>query len=107
MEFNEYQRIARTTAVYKEPKIIYTALGLAGESGECCEKIKKMLRDDNGILTDIRRSDLIKELGDCLWYLSNLAADINVELETIANTNLDKLLDRKARGVIHGSGDNR
>lgn len=107
MEFNKYQEVAKTTAVYKDPKVIYCALGLCGEAGEVAENVKKMLRDDNGVLSSTRRDNIIKELGDVLWYLSNLAADIGVDLDTVAQTNLNKLLDRKARGVIHGSGDNR
>ncbi len=107
MEFNKYQEIARTTAVYKEPKIIYPALGLTGEAGECAEQVKKMLRDDGGKLSDERKENLKKEIGDVLWYLANLSADLGFKLNDIAKANLKKLKDRKKRNVIHGSGSNR
>jgi len=108
MNFNDYQSKARETAIYpKEHAITYPALGLNGEAGEVAEKVKKMLRDDNGILTDERKSLLSKEIGDCLWYVANLASDLNLNLADIAQENLDKLFSRKERGVIGGSGDNR
>lgn len=105
--FSEYQGAARTTAVYPEDKaVIYPALGLAGEVGEVCEKIKKVIRDKGGDFSVVRE-DLIKELGDVCWYLANLAFDLNIDLGEVARTNLKKLSDRKARGVIQGSGDDR
>ena len=104
MEFNEYQKLARTTAVYPEQyKIMYPALGLAGEVGEVCEKIKKHFRDD----TPLNKEELKKELGDVLWYLAIVSEDCGIELDDVAVTNYLKLKSRKERDVIHGSGDNR
>ncbi len=104
MEFNAYQELAKTTAIYPEnAKIFYPCLGLAGEVGEICEKIKKHVRD--GRVLD--KEDLKKELGDVLWYLSTLATDLEISLDDVAVTNYEKLKSRKERNVISGSGDNR
>jgi len=103
MRFNEYQEEAKKTAIYPEQyKVVYPALGLAGEAGEVAEKVKKHIRD--GVLNV---EDLKKELGDVLWYVSALAADLDLDLDDVAAANLEKLRSRRARGVIVGSGDNR
>lgn len=104
MEFKDYQSLAKTTAIYPEnAKIFYPCLGLAGEVGEICEKVKKHIRD--GRVLD--KEDLTKELGDVLWYLSALAGDLGIDLEDVAKTNYEKLKSRMERNVISGSGDNR
>lgn len=104
MKFKEYQELAKTTAIYPEQaKIFYPTLGLAGEVGEVCEKIKKNIRD--GRVLD--KDDLTKELGDVLWYLSALAGDLGIDLEDVAFKNYEKLKSRMERNVISGSGDNR
>ena len=109
MNFNEYQQQARTTAVYPDigDNYIYPALGLCGEAGEVAEKIKKIIRDNNGIITYEKNIEIQKELGDVLWYVSNLASELGVDLNRIAQSNLDKLFTRKAENKLHGSGDNR
>ena len=108
MEVNEYQRMALETAVYpKEYKIIYPALGLAGEAGEAVDKIKKVLRDNNGEFTDEKKKEIALELGDLSWYLAVEANDIGYTLEEIFQMNYDKLKSRQKRGVLGGSGDNR
>lgn len=104
--FDQYQLDARKTAIYKSP-IVYPALGLCGESGEVAEKIKKLIRDSDGKLTEDIRNNLLKELGDVMWYVANLAADLDIKLSDIARTNIQKLADREKRNVISGSGDNR
>ena len=107
MNFEEYQKQAKTTAIYTD-KVIYPTLGLCGEAGEVAEKIKKRLRDHNAGYGDpVFRCDVVKELGDVLWYISNLASDLDLKLDDIANINLDKLASRKERNQISGSGDNR
>jgi NTP pyrophosphatase (non-canonical NTP hydrolase) len=104
MEFKQYQSLAKTTAIYPEnARITYPCLGLAGEVGEVCEKVKKHIRD--GRVLD--KEDLTKELGDVLWYLSALAGDLGIDLEDVAKTNYEKLKSRMERNVISGSGDNR
>lgn len=106
MTLDEYQAAARATAVYGQP-VLYPALGLAGEAGEVCEKVKKFLRDDGGVMTDGRRRMIVLECGDLCWYVANLAADLGVTLEEVAAANVAKLADRRARGVIKGDGDAR
>jgi len=117
MELNEYQKLASTTAEYPKtvkdlnPEanvgLLYTVLGLCGEAGELANKVKKVLRDDDGVLSPEKRVALIKELGDCSWYLSETARQLATTLENVAQLNIDKLFDRKDRGVIKGSGDDR
>lgn len=110
VSFAEYQDTARSTAIYTTTpsnKIVYPALGLAGETGEVCEKVKKVLRDSGGVFSEEKKAEIKKELGDVLWYISNLASDLDLKLEDIARANLEKLLSRKERGVLQGSGDNR
>ena len=108
MSLANYQVDARTTAIYPpEVKVIYPALGLAGEAGEVCNKTKKILRDDGGRMTEEKRTQLIDELGDVLWYVANLATDLGVTLDEVARINLAKLNSRKERGTITGSRDNR
>ena len=106
MNFNEYQKLARSTAVYpEEHKVVYPALGLCGEAGEVAEKIKKTIRGDSSLVDVTGR--LADELGDVLWYISALADDLGVTLEEVAQANVDKLTSRKKRNMIGGSGDNR
>ena len=69
MEINEYQEMTQATAIYpKETGLYYTTLGLIGESGEIANKVKKVIRDDDGIVSSEMREDLADELGDVLWY---------------------------------------
>ena len=108
MQFNEYQKNAVSLAIYGAGnKIIYPTLGLVGEAGEVADKIKKVLRDNNGNFTDAIKFEIIKELGDVLWYIAALAEDLDYDLEAVATANLDKLNSRTERDVIHGEGDNR
>ena len=108
MELNKYQQEALVTAVYPEDKkVIYPALGLCGESGEVAEKVKKVIRDNNGELTEEKRLEIAKEIGDVLWYVATLSHDLGYELEDIALMNINKLRSRQKRDKINGSGDNR
>jgi NTP pyrophosphatase (non-canonical NTP hydrolase) len=109
MDFAEYQSLSRRTATYPRAgeDMTYPALGLCGEAGEVAEKVKKTLRDDDGVLSDERREALSRELGDVLWYLSQLATEAGLDLEEIAAENLEKLFSRQERGVLRGSGDDR
>ena len=109
-----YQKWAKTTAIYPDNNTLitegnpyYAALGLAGEVGELCNKLKKVMRDEDGVLTIKFLKDIEKELGDVLWYLAACASEFGLELGTIAEKNLGKLMDRKARGKLKGSGDDR
>jgi NTP pyrophosphatase (non-canonical NTP hydrolase) len=103
MTLKQYQDRARVTAIYpKAQSIIYPALGLAGEAGEVAEKIKKWIRDGN-----LDRDAIAKELGDVLWYIAAMATDLDLDLDRIADMNIQKLADREMRGKIRGSGDDR
>ena len=109
MQLSEYQNRSRSTAVYPDSgdNLTYPALGLCGEAGECADKVKKAIRDDGGALTEERRAALAAELGDVLWYAAQLATEAGLDLDVIAEDNLAKLLSRKERGVLQGSGDAR
>lgn len=109
MDFNTYQQAAAKTAVYPDlgNNFVYPTLGLVGEAGEVAEKIKKVLRDDSGRVSPEKKQELMKELGDVLWYLSQLSSELGLELERVAQDNLDKLTSRQERGKLGGSGDNR
>lgn len=109
MRFSEYQSRSRETAVYPNAgdNIVYPALGLCGEAGETAEKVKKAIRDDGGTLTEERREAIAAELGDVLWYVAQLATEAGLDLEAIAEANIEKLSSRQRRSVLHGSGDDR
>ena len=108
MDLSEYQRLSRRTAEYpREAWLAYPALGLAGEAGEVAEHAKKAIRDDGGEIGPERRAAMAKELGDVLWYVAQLASELELDLDEIAQANLDKLLSRQRRGVLSGSGDER
>lgn len=109
MDFKEYQEKSRKTAVYpdKDNNFIYPTLGLSGEAGEVSEKIKKVIRDKEGIIDDETREAIKKELGDVLWYVSQIATELGLSLDDIAEKNIEKLYSRMERGKLNGSGDNR
>jgi NTP pyrophosphatase (non-canonical NTP hydrolase) len=109
LTFHDYQTRAAETAKYPNAgrNPIYPTLGLAGEAGEVCEKVKKVLRDRDGDFDAEAIQAIQKELGDVLWYVARLAAELGLDMETIAADNLAKLASRKARGVLGGSGDER
>lgn len=108
MTINEYQEKALETAIYpKEYKVVYPALGMAGEAGEVADKVKKVIRDNNGEISKEKALEIAKEIGDVLWYCATLANDLGFDLNTIAQMNYDKLHSRQERGKLSGSGDNR
>lgn len=109
MEFSDYQKVIHQTAVYPGQGatngLCYTILGLTGEAGELANKAKKILRGDYEIHTI--RDEMVKELGDVLWYIFAVSEELNIDIDVVAEMNAKKLLDRKDRGVLKGSGDNR
>ena len=109
MDFDTYQLKARKTAQYPNlnSNNIYPTLGLVGEAGEVAEKVKKVLRDNKGIFDEKAKDGIKKELGDVLWYISNLCTELNFNLEDVALQNLEKLKLRADKGMISGSGDDR
>ena len=110
MNFDEYQKQAATTALFTGDDfmdLLHWTLGVGGEAGEITEKIKKIVRDKHGKLDPSDKEDLMKEVGDVLWYLAVLSQHLGYDFSEVAQANLDKLQSRQARGKIGGSGDNR
>lgn len=126
LSFNNYQKLMTQTAIYPETNVvhmhkgiiganyIYPALGLVDEAGEVAGKVKKILRDkigqiknDDGVIDPEIKDMITKELGDVLWYISQLAREFEIKLQDVANENVEKILSRQERGTIQGSGDNR
>lgn len=111
-DMDYYQVRTRVTAMYPEVgtgsqiALAYCGLGL-GEAGEVQGKVKKIIRDDGGVLSQEKREAIIDELGDVLWYVARLADEMRVPLSEVGDRNLMKLFSRKERDVISGSGDNR
>ena len=108
MTLNEYQQHALETAIYPEQsRIVYPTLGLTGEAGEVADKVKKVIRVTHGEFTPEKKQEIMKEIGDVLWYCATLSHDLGYDLEEVARTNVEKLRSRMERHRITGSGDNR
>jgi NTP pyrophosphatase (non-canonical NTP hydrolase) len=110
MNFSDYQKQALTTVISSDDHfkdMLHWVLGINGEAGEVAEKVKKIIRDKGGEVSDEDKQELGKELGDVLWYLAVFAHHLGLSFDDIAQQNLDKLQSRKARGVLGGTGDNR
>ncbi len=113
MDLDKYQKRAakydlfETTVDLKSPGFLEKILGLAGEAGEAADKVKKILRDKGGYASEEDKTELVKELGDVLWYVANVARYLDVDLSDIAKGNIDKLESRRKRNKLHGEGDNR
>jgi len=113
MTFNRYQELAMETADYPDigKNLVYPAMGIAGEGGEYCDKAKKFWRNKGSMsaidMSTVQATEFAKELGDVLWYIAASARELGYSLEKIAEMNIDKLRDRRARGVIKSEGDNR
>lgn len=114
MNVNRYQILAHRFADYptgtvEENKVdyIYPALGLAEEAGEVAGKFAKAVRDNNGVIDEERKTAIIKELGDVCWFVAELCSLLGVSIDDVMQKNIDKLVSRKNRDVIHGAGDDR
>ena len=109
MDFDNYQKSAKKTAIYpnKGNNLVYPTIGLSGETGELANKVKKVIRDHDGVITKEMKLDISKELGDVLWYVAALAWELGLPLSSIAKENLKKLSSREKREKLGGSGDNR
>ena len=127
MIFSEYQEFTHETAMYPmTPEDVsgilehtdledfanwlalsYVIGKLNGEAGELAELQFKALRDEACYISDERKEKMKKELGDVLYYVARIAIHLGASLDDIASANMEKLRDRKARGVIQGSGDSR
>lgn len=112
-ELNDYQeKIVRTDTFSKtsdvmDPGMLEKIMGLTGEAGEVSDKFKKVIRDKNGVLSPEDREEIIKELGDTLWYIASIARYLDAPLSEVAEKNVEKLYSRLERGVLAGNGDNR
>ncbi|MEU8223345.1 nucleoside triphosphate pyrophosphohydrolase family protein [Kribbella sp. NPDC048915] len=108
-DFDRYQEAASYTGapISTDHPIVYPTLGLVNEAGEVAGKVKKIFRDRDGVITDADRDALTLELGDVLWYLSELCTRLGIRLEDVADRNIAKIADRASRGVLHGDGDHR
>lgn len=108
-KYGDYQIESRKTygEIETNDPIVYPTLGLVNEAGEVAGKIKKIFRDKGGIISDEDRQALKAELGDVLWYLSQICTNLNLTLDEVAEYNLDKLFSRLERNAIQGDGDNR
>lgn len=124
MDAVEYQDKTDATAVYPEAirrgvqqlsledahrllRIQYCTLKLNGEAGEVAEHIGKALRDDFGLITHERRAELEKEIGDVMWYVSQLCTELELDLGLVMQANIAKLAKRQQEGTLHGEGSNR
>ena len=109
----KYQEVTAATAMYPGAvlgnidSINYLTLGLTGEAGEIANKVKEISRDNDGVITDEHRHTILAEAGDVFWYLARLCDELGGDLAVVAQANIDKLLDRRERDVLGGSGDNR
>lgn len=114
--FYAYQQAVRATAIYPdtvrivdergEVVSLYPLFGLAGEVGELQEKVKKIIRDNSGIMSEQQRTLLALELGDVLWYIASFTHELGYRFATIARLNEAKLRSRAERNKLRGSGDN-
>ena len=108
-DFNTYQAESRKTwgIIPMNHPIVYPTMGLVNEAGEVAGKIKKIFRDQNGQITEEDRQSLKNELGDVLWYLTQICTELDLNLEEVAETNITKIFSRQERGKLGGDGDNR
>lgn len=108
MILEKHKQLVKKTGVYPETlRVIYPTLGLAGETGEVCEKIKKVYRDRNGVFDKETIENIKLELGDVLWYVGAICRDLGIDIIDVYQKNIDKLESRFERNKIHGEGDNR
>ena len=115
-DYTEFDRYQQKTEEFVLPDLKremkakymeYLVLGLNGEAGEVAEKYKKILRDYQGVITLSDKWAIVKELGDVLWYVAQIARTLGVDLSLVAKLNIEKLESRKERNMLHGDGDER
>ncbi len=97
MKINEYQDLAMTTLnpeLTKKEVLINSVMGLCGESGEAIDIVKKWMAQGH----ELDKEHLAKELGDIAWYLAEAATALDLSLEEILQSNIDKLKKRYPEG---------
>lgn len=113
MKFDDYQQMAakydleKATTDLTSLDFIEKVLGLVGEAGETADKVKKIIRDKDGVASKDDINSIKKELGDTLWYIASIARYLEIPLSEVAEKNLDKLESRYRRNQLHGEGDER
>lgn len=110
MTLDEYQKEALVTAIWSGDQLkdlSHWVLGITGEAGEIAEKVKKIIRDNDGNVSADNKKELVKEMGDVLWYLAVLCEHLGYKFDDVGTVNISKLRDRQKRDKISGSGDNR
>jgi NTP pyrophosphatase (non-canonical NTP hydrolase) len=99
-----YSRWVESMIITPPDKRLYENLfGLMSEAGEVAGKIQKSIRDN----TNVPKADIVKELGDVVFYATAIANCYKSNLHEVVEVNMDKLNSRKKRNKIKGSGDNR
>ena len=108
-DLNEYQSLSRRTwnLVHTDHPIVYPTLGMVNEAGELAGKVKKIFRDKEGVISPEDRDALKYELGDVLWYMAQIATELGLSMNEVAEANITKLFDRLERNKIKGEGDYR
>ena len=113
MDFDKYQKqIVKYDLTKPEGSdvsmgMVEKILGLTGEAGEVADKVKKIVRDKGGAISSKDREEIVKELGDVLWYTATVARYLDVPFSEVVEKNIEKAESRRIRGKLHGSGDNR
>ena len=114
MNFNQYQEYAEQFDLFaqekykaSDPAFMAKVLGLVGEAGETAEKFKKILRDKAGEISEEDKLEILKELGDVLWYIATITRYLGADFQTVADMNIKKLSKRLVDNKLHGSGHNR
>lgn len=114
MGFNDYQAEIEKFDLFEQkdfkasdPAFMAKVLGLVGEAGEVAEKFKKILRDKDGSVSEEEKFEILKEMGDVLWYLATISRYLGADFQTVADMNINKLSKRLEADKLHGSGDNR
>lgn len=104
LDFDEFQLASQKNAFYPEQNtvngLVYTALGVAGEAGEVANKVKKIIRNDAGIITAANKAAVLDECGDVLWYVAQICSELNERMSVVAEMNKIKLRDRAAKGSL-------
>jgi NTP pyrophosphatase (non-canonical NTP hydrolase) len=104
---NEFVAAGSAGDVAKLFNVFYATTGLAGEAGEVANKVKKIIRDNKGIIDGAVRQKVLGELGGVAWYLAAVSAEFGLSLNDVLAYNYDQITDRQERNVLHGDGDDR
>ncbi len=104
---DDFVDLAKLDDVAKMLSVFYATTGLAGEAGEVANKVKKILRDNRGVIDDEIRQKVLGELGGVAWYLTAVSAEFDLSLTDVLEYNFNQIKDRQERDVLHGDGDNR